>query len=128
MPSKRCLLDQGPAPDGDVPASPLNGAIAVEESPGVAGSNCCFAEEVDAIQASERREIGFATRELLLVRVTHLSAALDQDEGEYGVWGECAEPISPARLHAMPEVQRCVRCQDRLERVGRQGAERFKVQ
>src|SRR3989442_7970010 len=28
--------------------------------------------------------------------------------------------IAPARLRALPEVQTCVRCQDRLERRGRQ--------
>jgi len=28
--------------------------------------------------------------------------------------------MSAARLHAMPEVQTCVRCQDGIERVGRQ--------
>lgn len=98
----------------------LGGAAAVEELPGVIGSSCHFADEGDAIQASERREIGFATRELLLTRVNRLSAALDQlNAGEYGTCGECGDPISPARLHAMPEVQCCVRCQDRLERLGR---------
>ena len=98
---------------------PLNGAVAVEELPGAIGGTRHFADEGDAIQASESREIGFATRELLLTRVHHLSAALDQlNEGEYDTCGECGEPISPARLHAMPEVPCCVRCQDRLERLG----------
>jgi RNA polymerase-binding transcription factor DksA len=32
---------------------------------------------------------------------------------------ECEEAIAPARLRAMPEVLTCVRCQDRLERLGR---------
>lgn len=99
---------------------PLDGAVALAERPGAIGSTCHFADEGDAIQASESREIGFATRELLLTRVKRLSAALAQlDEGEYGTCGECGELISPARLHAMPEVQCCVRCQDRLERHGR---------
>jgi RNA polymerase-binding transcription factor DksA len=99
---------------------PRDGAVAVEEWPGAIGSPCHFADEGDAIQASENREIGFATRELLLTRVNHLSAALGQlNEGEYGTCGECGESISPARLHAMPEVQSCVRCQDQLERLGR---------
>jgi RNA polymerase-binding transcription factor DksA len=96
------------------------GAVAVDEGPGAIGSTCHFADEGDAIQASESRDIGFATRELLLTRVNHLSAALAQlNEGEYGTCEECGESISPARLHAMPEVQCCVRCQDRLERLGR---------
>jgi RNA polymerase-binding transcription factor DksA len=99
---------------------PLDGAVAVEELPGAIGTNGHFADEVDQIQASESREIGFVTRELLLARVNDLSAALDQlSEGNYGTCLECGEPISPARLHAMPEVRCCVRCQDRLERHGR---------
>jgi len=97
----------------------LRVAAAVEERPGTTGDTCPFADEVDGIQASEGREIGFATRELVLERVNRLSAALERmNVGEYGICVECDEPISPARLHAMPEVQACVRCQDRLERLG----------
>jgi RNA polymerase-binding transcription factor len=99
----------------------MGGAVAVEELPGAIGNNSPFADEVDEIQANESREIGFATRELLVERVNRLSAALDRlAEGEYGTCVECGEEISPARLRAMPEVQTCVRCQDRIERLGRQ--------
>src|SRR6266446_1981040 len=99
----------------------MGGAVAIEELPGAIGDNSPFADEVDVIQANEDREIGFATRELLVGRVNRLSAALDRlAEGEYGTCVECGEPISPARLHALPEVQTCVRCQDRIERLGRQ--------
>ena len=98
----------------------IGGAVAVEELPGAIGDNSPFADEVDEIQANERREIGFATRELLVERVNRLSAALDRlREGQYGTCVECEEPISPARLRALPEVQTCVRCQDRIERMGR---------
>jgi RNA polymerase-binding transcription factor DksA len=94
----------------------LGGAAAVEERLGTIGGTCLFADEVDGIQASESREIAFATRELVLERVNRLSAALDRvNEGAYGACVECEEPISLARLDAMPEVQTCVRCQDRLE-------------
>ena len=99
----------------------MGGAVAVEELPGAIGDNSPYADEVDEIQANERREIGFATRELLVERVNRLSAALDRlSNGEYGTCVECEEPISPARLRALPEVQTCVRCQDRIERLGRQ--------
>ena len=97
----------------------LDGAVAVGEWPGTIGDTGLFADEVDGIQASESREIGFATRELVLERVNRLSAALDRmNAGEYGACVECDEQISPARLQALPEVQTCVRCQDRLERLG----------
>ena len=98
----------------------LGGAVAVVELPGTLGENSAFADEVDQIQATASRDVGLATRELLLERVNRLSAALDRlHDGEYGVCIECAEPIGPARLDAVPEVQTCVRCQVGLERRGR---------
>jgi RNA polymerase-binding transcription factor DksA len=99
----------------------MAGAAALEELLGPTGEHWSYADEVDEIQANERREIGFATRELLVERVNALSAALDRlNDGEYGTCVECGEDIAPARLQALPEVQTCVRCQDRLERYGRQ--------
>jgi RNA polymerase-binding transcription factor DksA len=78
-----------------------------------------FADEVDGIQANEWREIGFATRELLVDRVNRLSSALDRlDDGDYGTCVECGEAIAPARLRVMPEVETCVSCQEKLERYG----------
>ena len=41
----------------------LDGAAAVGRRPGAIGDTCFFADEVDGMQASESREIGFATRE-----------------------------------------------------------------
>jgi RNA polymerase-binding transcription factor DksA len=97
----------------------LGGAVAVVERPGTIEHTCPFADEVDGIQASESREIGFATRQLVLERVNHLSAALDRmNAGEYGSCVECDELIPLARLDAIPEVQTCVLCQKRLERLG----------
>jgi len=99
----------------------MGGAVAVEELAGAKGDNSPYADEVDEIQENERREIGFATRELLVDRVNRLSAALERlKNGDYGTCVECEEAISPARLQALPEVTTCVRCQDRLERQGRQ--------
>ena len=98
----------------------LGGAVAVEELPGAIGDNSRFANEIDEIQASENREISFATREMLVERVKRLSAALDRlNDGEYGVCVECAGRITPARLRAVPEVQTCIRCQDRIEQFAR---------
>ena len=99
----------------------MDGSVALEEMPGVIGDNSPFADEVDEIQANEGREIGFATRTLLVERVHKLRTALDHlRDGDYGTCVECGEPIAPARLRAMPEVETCVRCQDRIERYGRQ--------
>jgi DnaK suppressor protein len=97
----------------------MGGAIP-EAVSGVIGDNSPFADEVDEIQASESRELGFATRTLLVERVNRIASALDRlNDGEYGICVECGEDIAPARLRALPEVQTCVRCQDRLERLER---------
>ena len=97
----------------------LGGSTTVEVT-GAIGDNSPFADEVDEIQASEDRELGFATRTLLVERVNRIADALDRlTEGEYGICIECGEAIAPARLRALPEVQTCVRCQDRLERLER---------
>ena len=99
----------------------IDGAVALEDFPGVIGDNSPFADEVDEIQANEGREIGFATRTLLVERVHKLRNALEHvREGDYGTCIECGEPIAAARLRAVPEVETCVRCQDRIERYGRQ--------
>jgi DnaK suppressor protein len=98
----------------------VGGAAGLEDLLGPSGEHWSYADEVDEIQANERREIGFATRELLVERVNRIAAALERmDAGEYGLCVECGENIAPARLQALPEVTTCVRCQDRLERMGR---------
>jgi len=98
----------------------VGGASALEDLLGPRGEHWAFADEVDEIQANEWREIGFATRELLVDRVNRITAALERlDEGEYGVCVECGETIASARLRVMPEVTTCVRCQDRMERASR---------
>jgi RNA polymerase-binding transcription factor DksA len=77
----------------------MNSAVALEEAPPITASD---GFEFDEIQELERREIGFATRELLVARVMKLQAALDRlRDGDYGVCVECGEPIAPARLQAL---------------------------
>ncbi len=98
----------------------LGGVAAVDA--GAIGDNSPGADELDVSQITTSREIDWATRERLVERVNRLSAALDRlRDGQYGVCIECDERISPARLHVMPEVETCVRCQDGLERLERVG-------
>ena len=98
----------------------MGGSAALEEMLVPSGERLAYADEVDEIQANERREIGFATRELLVERVNRITAALDRlNDGEYGTCVECGEKIAAARLRALPEVQTCVRCQDMIERRAR---------
>ena len=98
----------------------MGGGLAADDLPGAIGDNSPFADEVDGIQVNESRELGFATRTMLVERVNRLAEALDRlSEGAYGVCVECGEQLAPARLRALPEVQTCVRCQDRRERMER---------
>lgn len=98
----------------------LGGPLLVEERPCKIGDNSPCADEVDEIQVSANREIGLLTRAMLVDRVNRLSDAIDRlNDGAYGVCVDCDEPISPARLHVMPEVETCVRCQDGIERLVR---------
>jgi len=98
----------------------LGGVAAVDA--GAIGDNSPGADELDVSQITTSREMGWATRERLVERVNRLSTALDRlRDGRYGVCIECDERISPARLHVMPEVETCVRCQDSLERLQRVG-------
>ncbi|HEY7648609.1 MAG TPA: TraR/DksA C4-type zinc finger protein [Methylomirabilota bacterium] len=95
----------------------MDGAVALEELPGPIAVD---GDDFDEIQETVRREIGFATRDLLVERVYRLQAALERlRQGDYGTCTECGEAIAAARIRALPEVQTCVRCQDRLERLGR---------
>lgn len=45
-------------------------------------------------------------------------ALRDIDAGTYGICEECEEPISKARLKALPFATRCVRCQAKTEQDG----------
>ena len=102
----------------------LGGAVVMEEFPGALGDNTPLADPADKAQVHGDREVGLATRGLLVERANRLAEALDRlRKSEYGICQECGAAISPLRLKAMPEVTNCIRCQDRLERTARQPAD-----
>ena len=104
----------------------LGGAVAFEDDPGAREDEGQGEAAGDAGRISEDREMTFAVRGLLVERANRLAAALDRlRSGEYGMCEACGEPISPARLRAIPEVTTCVRCQDAEERRGRLGPEQL---
>jgi DnaK suppressor protein len=93
----------------------LGGAEAIEELPTGLGS---VFEDADRVQVEQSQEIGLLTKSRLAERVKRISEALRRIEtGDYGMCTECGEPISPKRLRALPEVQTCVTCQERIERI-----------
>ncbi|MGH7268624.1 MAG: TraR/DksA family transcriptional regulator [Candidatus Rokuibacteriota bacterium] len=74
-------------------------------------------DETDHIHSSQAQEIRLATRERLTARIERLRAALARlERGEYGRCVECGQPIGGPRLAVLPEVERCVECQERAER------------
>jgi RNA polymerase-binding transcription factor DksA len=77
-------------------------------------------DEVDQVQANERREMGLLSRQRLTTRIRRLTGAIQRiEEGAYGLCLECAGAVEPARLRAIPEVETCIRCQEALERATR---------
>jgi DnaK suppressor protein len=82
--------------------------------PQVAGSDL-----FDAAQSVEHQELESLGVSRLIERARRLRLALERvEDGHYGVCAECASPIPPRRLLAVPDAATCVECQERLERVG----------
>lgn len=76
-------------------------------------------DEADRIQAREEHDLGVTERTRLQARQQRLAAAIERlEDGSYGLCLECGSPIAPARLRALPEVERCVPCQAARELLG----------
>ena len=74
-------------------------------------------DDEDLVVAGEHQELATRDRDRLVARVRALEAAIERvEDGEYGVCTWCQHPIPAARLDAMPEVETCVPCQQRIER------------
>lgn len=92
------------------------GVVVRESAPGVEGTDPAR-DLADHVQASTSRDLGFIARERLAGRVARLNAALARlADGTYGLCVVCGEEVAPARLRAIPEVETCRDCQEKLER------------
>ena len=68
-------------------------------------------------QVMGRRWMVAAGHPLAAQAAARILAALARlEDDSYGICLDCQELIAPARLLALPEVERCVRCQDDHER------------
>ena len=77
------------------------------------GDNTPFSEETEAAQAVGQRELRAQIIEWLSQRVVRLDEALrNLRQGTYGVCAGCGGAIHRERLEALPEVTRCLRCQE----------------
>jgi len=65
----------------------------------------------DAAIAVENDEVLTAIEMAARSELAHIDAALDRmNDGVYGICDECAQPIEPRRLEAVPYAPRCGSC------------------
>ena len=71
------------------------------------------------------RELDQSVVQHALAELTEIQAALTRlDEGKYGLCEGCGQPISEARLEALPAARYCVEDQAKLGRNGRRNGAR----
>ena len=76
-----------------------------------------LADEVDLASSELNQNVTLRLKD----RERHLlhkieSALAKIEEGEYGLCGDCGEPIEVKRLHARPIAELCIRCKEAEER------------
>jgi len=99
-------------------------ALEVQRSAHLAGqSRAGHAREVllqdgdDATQRDAERTVDFDRTDRDAVALAEIDQALQRlDSGQYGLCGDCGEPIALARLQLLPQVLRCVACAAQHER------------
>jgi len=83
----------------------------------VAADHFVNAEDSHA-QVTTQRDLEFALNEHETAELAEIELALLRLEaGTYGVCTDCAATIPEARLSAMPEAQRCMSCQEKIETI-----------
>jgi DnaK suppressor protein len=84
-------------------------AIAVERS----------ADVIDELQSAVERERAITELDRYSRMLQQVKAALSRiQEGTFGSCLRCDEPISPARLKAVPWAAFCIRCQEAVDAEG----------
>lgn len=76
-----------------------------------------FARPEDShAQMATERETEFALAEHETAELNAIDAALKRiDASKYGECTDCGADIGKGRLHAAPEAQRCIQCQEKFE-------------
>lgn len=73
-------------------------------------------KEDSSAQINTERELEFALDARESAELSQVQAALDRiAAGGYGVCVDCGTDIPAARLHATPEAERCMACQQATE-------------
>jgi len=75
------------------------------------GDNTPTADFAEAAQESLAKDVELASRAALVARLSALARAEEKiRKGTYGRCDLCGQPISPARLRAVPETALCAPC------------------
>lgn len=86
------------------------------------------ADTLDQIQHAAERERVLETLARESACLRYARAALRRvDTGVFGICLDCEEDINPKRLAAVPWAARCIACQERADREGRQPGNLFEV-
>lgn len=73
-------------------------------------------DRTDLAQAYATRERDLTLNTLEQEKLLQIEAALQRlDDGTYGRCAECAQPINPERLEALPYATLCIDCQRQQE-------------
>lgn len=75
------------------------------------------ADELDQIQSLNEREIQTNSIDMDARLLRQVKAALKRmRDGDYGICIDCDEPMNQKRLTAIPWAERCVPCQERVDK------------
>ena len=78
-----------------------------------------LADPLDQVVSSTNREMAIRQLDRLTHEIREVRAALDKiGAGGYGICEQCADPIAPKRLNAVPWARLCLACQSHGEARG----------
>jgi DnaK suppressor protein len=97
--------------------------LAKSDDPRVTGFMNHLAETEAWVLADILADLDIATVTRDVAELSEVEAALVRmDDGSYGTCSDCGEPIGWPRLNAQPTADRCIACQEKLEkRLARMG-------
>ena len=74
-------------------------------------------DEGDRASSAHAREFIFSLSETERQQLQLVEEALERiPEGNFGLCRECGDPIDSKRLQAVPWAERCLKCQEQVER------------
>jgi DnaK suppressor protein len=75
------------------------------------------ADQLEEIQAALQRALAVCNLDREFTQLRDARAALRRiEDGSFGTYQECDEPIHPRRLAAVPWATFCIRCQQAVDR------------